>query len=105
MEPLARELEASIFMPLDMAGQLEAVFETIGNEWGLDFMVHSIAFSPKETLGGTRRVSRPFCDRGAARSRYLLLCCPLTRRTRWRPAHASPYLFRIATGDFARSVE
>ena len=55
VEPLARELESSIFMPLDVgvAGQTEAVFERIGKEWGqLDFLVHSIAFSPKETLHG-----------------------------------------------------
>lgn len=55
VEPLARELEASIFMPLDMRapGQVEAIFERIGKEWGqLDFVVHSIAFSPKDTLGG-----------------------------------------------------
>jgi len=55
VEPLARMLEAPIMMPLDVRtpGQLEAVFERIGKEWGrLDFLVHSIAFSPKEALGG-----------------------------------------------------
>jgi enoyl-[acyl-carrier protein] reductase I len=55
VEPLARELEASIFMPLDVrtAGQMEAVFDRIEKEWGqLDFAVHSIAFSPKDTLQG-----------------------------------------------------
>jgi enoyl-[acyl-carrier protein] reductase I len=55
VEPLARELEAPIFMPLDVRtpGQMEAVFERIGKEWGqLDFAVHSIAFSPKDTLRG-----------------------------------------------------
>jgi enoyl-[acyl-carrier protein] reductase I len=55
VEPLARELEAPIFMPLDVgvAGQTEAVFERIEREWGqLDFLVHSIAFSPKEALHG-----------------------------------------------------
>jgi len=55
VEPLARELEAPIFMPLDVRapGQMEAVFETIGKKWGeLDFAVHSIAFSPKDTLQG-----------------------------------------------------
>src|SRR5258708_16831264 len=53
VEPLARELEASIFMPLDVhaPGQMEAVFENIDKTWGdLDFFVHSIAFSPKDTL-------------------------------------------------------
>ncbi|RVH63619.1 enoyl-[acyl-carrier-protein] reductase FabI [Sinorhizobium meliloti] len=55
VEPLARELDAPIFLPLDMAvpGQIEAVFERIGETWGeLDFLVHSIAFSPRDTLGG-----------------------------------------------------
>jgi enoyl-[acyl-carrier protein] reductase I len=34
-------------------GQTEAVFERIEQEWGrLDFLVHSIAFSPKDTLQG-----------------------------------------------------
>src|SRR5215470_1795713 len=55
VEPLARELEAPIFMPLDVnaPGQMEAVFERIEKEWGrLDSLVHSIAFSPKDTLQG-----------------------------------------------------
>ena len=55
VQPLADELEAPIFMPLDVSkpGQMEAVFERIAKEWGkLDFVVHSIAFSPKDTLQG-----------------------------------------------------
>jgi len=55
VEPLARELEAPIVMPLDVRteGQMEAVFERIAKDWGrLDFVVHSIAFSPKDALGG-----------------------------------------------------
>jgi enoyl-[acyl-carrier protein] reductase I len=55
VEPLARELEAPLFMPLDVSkpGQMEAVFERIESEWGeLDFLLHSIAFSPRETLHG-----------------------------------------------------
>jgi len=55
VDPLSRELQAPIVMPLDVmvAGQMEAVFERIEQEWGsLDFVVHSIAFSPKETLQG-----------------------------------------------------
>ena len=53
VEPLARELEAANLMPLDVRvpGQMEAVFERITKDWGeLDFVVHSIAFSPKEAL-------------------------------------------------------
>jgi len=55
VEPLARDLEAPIVMPLDVSipGQMEAVFERIAKVWGkLDFVVHSIAFSPKEALQG-----------------------------------------------------
>jgi enoyl-[acyl-carrier protein] reductase I len=55
VEPLARELEASIMLPLDVRtpGQMEAVFEHITKDWGkLDFAVHSIAFSPKDALQG-----------------------------------------------------
>jgi enoyl-[acyl-carrier protein] reductase I len=55
VEPLARELEAPIFMPLDVNvdGQMERVFERVKAEWGqLDFLLHSIAFSPKEALHG-----------------------------------------------------
>jgi enoyl-[acyl-carrier protein] reductase I len=55
VEPLARELEAPLFLPLDVLqeGQLEAVFEEIRRTWGeLDFVLHSIAFSPKEALHG-----------------------------------------------------
>jgi enoyl-[acyl-carrier protein] reductase I len=55
VEPLARELEAPILLPLDtrVPGQMEAVFEAIAGTWGrLDFVVHSIAFSPKDALQG-----------------------------------------------------
>jgi enoyl-[acyl-carrier protein] reductase I len=55
VEPLAREVEATILMPLEVRtpGQMEAVFERIEKQWGeLDFVVHSIAFSPKEALQG-----------------------------------------------------
>ena len=55
VEPLARELDAPILMPLDVRvpGQVEAVFENISQKWGaLDFLVHSIAFSPKDALHG-----------------------------------------------------
>jgi enoyl-[acyl-carrier protein] reductase I len=53
--PLAAILEAPIIMPLDVQkpGEMEAVFERIGQKWGkLDFVVHSIAFSPREALQG-----------------------------------------------------
>jgi len=55
VEPLAKNVGAGIFMPLDVAkpGELEAVFERIGSQWGrLDLLVHSIAFAPKADLQG-----------------------------------------------------
>ena len=55
VEPLARELEAPLFLPLDVSvpGELEAVFAAITQQWGkLDILVHSIAFAPKEDLQG-----------------------------------------------------
>jgi len=55
VEPLARELAAPIFLPLDVSVpvQLEAVFEAITRQWGtLDILVHSIAFAPKADLQG-----------------------------------------------------
>jgi enoyl-[acyl-carrier protein] reductase I len=55
VEPLATLLEAPIVMPLDVQkpGEMEAVFEHIEQKWGkLDFVVHSIAFSPREALQG-----------------------------------------------------
>jgi enoyl-[acyl-carrier protein] reductase I len=55
VEPLAREIGAKIVMPLDVRipGQMETVFDRIKQDWGgLDFAIHSIAFSPKDTLSG-----------------------------------------------------
>jgi enoyl-[acyl-carrier protein] reductase I len=55
VEPLARELEAPIFLPLDVQkdGMLEAVFDRIPQTWGrLDIALHSIAFAPEEDLQG-----------------------------------------------------
>src|SRR3954468_6243061 len=55
VEPLARKLEAPIVAPLDVSqpGELEALFERLGREWGrLDIVVHSIAWAPKGDLQG-----------------------------------------------------
>lgn len=55
VEPLAREVGAPIFMPLDVTKQedIAAVFARIEQEWGqLDLFVHSIAWAPKEDLQG-----------------------------------------------------
>ncbi|QIT56764.1 enoyl-ACP reductase FabI [Aquisalimonas sp. 2447] len=53
VRPLAERVHASLFMPCDVRepGQLESVFETIEAEWGqLDFLLHSIAFAPRDDL-------------------------------------------------------
>ncbi|MBU6474628.1 MAG: enoyl-ACP reductase FabI, partial [Alphaproteobacteria bacterium] len=55
VEPLAREVSAPIFMPLDVTDefQAEALFAEISSRWGkLDFLLHSIAFAPKADLQG-----------------------------------------------------
>jgi enoyl-[acyl-carrier protein] reductase I len=55
VEPLAREVKAPLFLPLDFAqaGMLESVFEQITQTWRrLDILVHSAAFAPKEDLHG-----------------------------------------------------
>ncbi|CAN0628580.1 Enoyl-[acyl-carrier-protein] reductase [NADH] 2 [Burkholderia multivorans] len=55
VEPLARELGATLLMPLDVSqpGEMEALFDAIRDTWGrLDAAVHSIAFAPKADLQG-----------------------------------------------------
>jgi enoyl-[acyl-carrier protein] reductase I len=55
VEPIARELDAALLLPLDVSvpGQLEAVFAAIERDWGrLDMLVHSIAWAPKDDLQG-----------------------------------------------------
>jgi enoyl-[acyl-carrier protein] reductase I len=53
VRPLAERLQCRIVAPCDVRepGQLEAVFARIRDEWGrLDFVLHSIAYAPKEDL-------------------------------------------------------
>ena len=55
VEPLARQIDASLVLPLDVTqpGQMQAVFDQIRASWGsLDFVIHSIAFAPKDDLHG-----------------------------------------------------
>ncbi len=55
VRPLAEKLGAEIYIPCDVRidGELEKVFAEIEKTWGkLDFVVHSIAFAPKEDLHG-----------------------------------------------------
>ena len=55
VQPLAEQVRADMLMPLNLLheGELEAVFERLEREWGaLDFVLHSIAFAPREDLHG-----------------------------------------------------
>lgn len=55
VEPLAREVGASLFLPCDVgkSGQLESVFDALAKSWGrLDFLLHSIAWARKDDLHG-----------------------------------------------------
>jgi|TARA_R100000501_G_scaffold8550_1_gene17372 enoyl-[acyl-carrier protein] reductase I len=55
VEPVARRIEAPILAPLDVTRpeQMDALFATIAERWGaLDFLIHSIAYAPKEDLHG-----------------------------------------------------
>lgn len=55
VEPLARHLDAPIFLPCNVArpGELEAVFAKIGRRWGrLDVLFHSIASARKDEIQG-----------------------------------------------------
>ena len=55
VEKMATELGSDIVLPCDVAhdDQIEAVFSELGKRWdGLDSIVHSVAFAPKEELEG-----------------------------------------------------
>ena len=55
VEPVASAISADLFLPLDVTdhGQMEAVFAQIQKTWGkLDFLLHSIAYCPRDDLHG-----------------------------------------------------
>lgn len=55
VRPLAESIGAKLVLPCDVTddNQINAVFETLKNEWGgLDALVHSLAFAKKEELKG-----------------------------------------------------
>ncbi|MEM9952285.1 MAG: enoyl-ACP reductase [Chloroflexota bacterium] len=55
VEPLAEELGIDFIEPCDVNNdeEIEAVFETFKEKYGtLDILVHSIAYAPREALGG-----------------------------------------------------
>lgn len=54
-EHIAESLHAPLFLPCDVRGegQLKAVFDEIEGKWGrLDFVIHSVAFAPRDDLHG-----------------------------------------------------
>jgi len=53
VRPLAEALGCSLVLPCDVRepGMLDAVFDAIRSDWGrLDFVIHSIAYAPKDDL-------------------------------------------------------
>ncbi|MBO1925109.1 enoyl-ACP reductase [Thiomicrorhabdus sp. 6S3-12] len=55
VEKIAAELGSDLILPLDVADdtQIDAVFAELGKQWdGLDVLVHSVAFAPREELEG-----------------------------------------------------
>ncbi|MBB1486414.1 enoyl-ACP reductase FabI [Oceanospirillum sediminis] len=55
VEPLAEALDARLFLPLNVesADEMENVFQVAEETWGeIDFVVHSIAWSPLDELHG-----------------------------------------------------
>ena len=56
VEKTAAEFGSSIVIPCDVATDesIEAAFKQLGEHWdGLDIVIHSIAFAPKEQLSGS----------------------------------------------------
>ena len=56
VEKMAAEVGCDIVLPLDVTSdeQIEAVFEDLGRHWdGLDIIVHSVAYAPREALEGS----------------------------------------------------
>lgn len=55
VRPLAEQVKAAIVVPLDVTDEVQTqkTFETIRERWGtLDFLLHAVAFVPKQDLQG-----------------------------------------------------
>jgi enoyl-[acyl-carrier protein] reductase I len=55
VEKLTKDINGTVIVPCDVTNQAEvdAAFETVKKEYGkLDFLIHSIAFAPREALEG-----------------------------------------------------
>ena len=82
VQPLAEQVRADMLMPLNLLheGELEAVFERLEREWGaLDFVLHSIAFAPREDLHG--RVTD--CSRAGFLQAMDVSCWSFIRMASW----------------------
>lgn len=56
VDAAAEEFGSDIVLPLDVSSdeQIEEVFEELGKRWdGIDIIVHSVGFAPREQLEGT----------------------------------------------------
>jgi enoyl-[acyl-carrier protein] reductase I len=56
VEPLAHQLGSRIVVPMDVSSDaaIDAAFATLGARWdGLDIIVHSVAYAPREALTGS----------------------------------------------------
>jgi enoyl-[acyl-carrier protein] reductase I len=55
VRPLAEQIQADFLLPMNVEhpGEMESVFDHIRRTWGrLDFVIHSIAFAPRDDLHG-----------------------------------------------------
>jgi len=55
VEPLAASVGSNLVMPCDVTddASVDAVFDRLADEWGeIDFLVHAIAYAPREALDG-----------------------------------------------------
>ena len=55
VEKMAAEFNSSIVLPCDVSSdtEIQSVFDTLSQQWdGLEGLVHSVAFAPKEALEG-----------------------------------------------------
>lgn len=55
VEKLTEDMEDTLLLPCDVTDQneVDAAFEAVGDKYGkLDFLIHSIAFAPREALEG-----------------------------------------------------
>lgn len=55
VKELAQELENPLLLPLDVSddAQIKTAFEILGEQWGkLDFLVHAVAYAPRQALEG-----------------------------------------------------